>query len=68
MTRPNDFISREGLEKLLDSLERLRFFGELEIKFYDGRPTTIRRTESLYAHDVQPNYLKGDNKNGNRQQ
>jgi hypothetical protein len=60
MTRPNEFIPREGLDRLLDSLQRQRFFGELEIKFYDGRPTTIRRTESLYSHDVQRNYLKGE--------
>ena len=35
------------IEKLIEDLERTRFFGSLEVKFEAGKVVLIRKTESI---------------------
>ena len=37
--------------RLLDKLERERFYGALELKFENGRITVMKKTETILPHE-----------------
>jgi hypothetical protein len=43
------------IEKLIEDLERTRFFGSLELKFEAGRVVLVRKTETIKPTDCRDN-------------
>lgn len=55
MEQPMDEVTKRLLRELnLSDLMRTRFWGSVEIVFQDGRPTTIRKTETKKLDGSNP--------------